>query len=542
MEYIVSAAEMKAADKRTSEHFGLSSEVLMERASLAVAEIVERMAAERRTPGCPMLPGDHSGADRSGKPARVLVFAGGGGNGGDGIAVARILHQRGCQVLLVTVGDAASFSGIAKKQLDTALRYGVNVIPLKEPQEADALRMVTERRFHFLVDAIFGVGVSRSLGGVQAAAVALIQRLKEAEKDDLCVLSIDMPSGIHTDTGEVCGIAVRADLTVTMNHRKRGQILYPGASYAGRILVADAGITKESFDGERPEIIALDDPAGDLVPARDPAGNKGSFGKLLIIAGNGQIGGAAILAARGAYAAGAGMVRVFTEKKNRTALLTAVPEALIDTWDEEIPPERMEESLRAALAWANACVIGPGIGTGTHGAFMLRQVLNDGRLPLIIDADGCNLIAAEAAFKEMVRAYRGDETWPVLTPHVAEFARLADKKVQEISAALLSAPGELADALRCTVLCKGARSVAAEAGNPKKIINYAGNSGLATAGSGDVLAGIAGTLAAQGLLPLETAAAACRLHALAGEAAAQLCSEASMTAGDIIPGLKEILR
>ncbi|MCR4764040.1 MAG: NAD(P)H-hydrate dehydratase [Lachnospiraceae bacterium] len=527
MEYIVSAKEMKTADRNTSEIYGLSPEVLMERAALAVADFLsqewkDKAAAAGRDTPC------------------VLVFAGSGGNGGDGIAVARILHQRGARVLLVTVGEIGKYHEIAQKQLDTAMRYDVPMICLRQAKETEAVRMLTERRFDYLVDALFGIGLTRPLTGVHSAAVALINSLRETERDSLLVVSIDLPSGINTDTGEICGIAVQADVTITMNYKKRGMVLFPGAKAAGRIVTADVGITPESFQDEKPELVAFTEEPGKLLPPRPDASHKGSFGKLLIIAGNGSIGGAAILSARGALSAGVGMVRVFTEKKNRTALLQALPEALIDTWDEALPAERMDDTLDAAISWANACVIGPGIGTGESARRMLMRVLSENRLPLVIDADGCNLIAADPSVREAVKAYRPMEGWPVLTPHRGEFARLTGIRAAEGESVILSAPLKLARELSCTVLCKDARSVTARADCTQQVINLSGNNGMATAGSGDVLAGIVGALAAQGMNSMEAASVGSHLHGLAGDRAAARFGKAAMTAGDIVTGLKEI--
>ncbi|MBR5116661.1 MAG: NAD(P)H-hydrate dehydratase, partial [Lachnospiraceae bacterium] len=473
---------------------------------------------------------------------RVLVFSGGGGNGGDGIAVARILHQRGAEVLLVTVGEIDGYREIAKKQLEIAMRYGVPLIRLGDPGDTEAVRLITKLRFDVIVDALFGIGVTRPLSGVWSAAVALIRELKAASGDRIRILSIDLPSGIHTDTGEVCGIAVRADVTVTMNYRKAGITLYPGADLAGKVRVVDVGITPESFGEEMPLLAALNEDPREGIPARVPSANKGGFGKVLIIAGNGNVGGAPILAAGAAFAAGVGMVRVFTEQKNRTALLSTCPEALIDTWDEEAPIGRMNETLKSALAWATACVIGPGIGTDERALELLRVVLEDGRLPLVIDADGCNLIARHAELKSAVRTYRQEERWPILTPHVGEFARLSGLDIPAVKREFFTAPKKLAEELSCTILCKDARSVTAQAGRKTQILNLTGNSGMATAGSGDVLAGIVGALAAQGMQPYDAAAVGAYLHGAAGDAAASVTGEASLTASELVRHMGEILR
>ncbi len=528
MEYIVSTEEMRLADRNTSAIFGLSEMVLMERAALAcVSVLTDRFMA---------------GRDMSVSPLGVLIFAGSGGNGGDGIAVARLLHQRGCQVLLVTVGEIDRFSEIATKQLEIAMKYEVPMIRMREASEAEAVRIIAERRFDVIVDAIFGIGVSRPLSGVHAAAVAMIQHLRSIEVGRPAVVSIDMPSGIHTDTGEVCGIAVQADLTVTMNHKKLGLVLYPGAVHAGEIVVADVGITAESFADQAPAVRAYCENPSDLLPARNPAGNKGTFGKLLIVAGNTSIGGAPILAARAAFAAGAGMVRVFTAAANRIPLLNACPEALIDTWEETDEPAEVAAALQRALAWSNACVIGPGIGTGETAACMLKTVLENGSLPLIIDADGCNLIAEDPWVREALKSYSQDgDIWPVLTPHPGEFAGLAGLENAQVRKNLLTAPKELADELNCTVLCKDARSITAQAGEDAQILNLSGNCGMATAGSGDVLSGIAGALACAGMGAMETASVAAYLHGLAGDRAAKNLGTRSMTAMDEVSGLRELL-
>ncbi len=526
MEYIVSKKEMQQADRSTQEVYGIGWEVLMERAALCVTETLKN---------------EYAAAGGKGLP-RVLVFAGGGGNGGDGIAAARILHTMGAAVLLVTVGDVSSYGEKAVKQLDIAMKYDVPFIRMQEPADAEAVRMVTGARFDYIVDALFGVGLSRPLSGVYSAAVALMMQLRENGAHAPRILSIDLPSGLDTDTGEILGMAVRADLTLTMGFRKRGITLYPGASCAGEIRVADVGITEESFLGELPVLAAFDEDPRQLLPARDPAGHKGSFGKLLIAAGNGHTGGAAILCARAAFAAGAGMVRVFTEKKNRTAILSAVPEAIVDCWDEEMPEDRIGELLREGLKWATACVAGPGLGTDRHAVRILTEILSDGRLPLVLDADACNMIALDPQLKELAVGYRGEACWPVLTPHIAEFARLAGIGASEAARHTEEKTQDLAQELFCTVLCKGARSYTAQAGMRTVILNLTGNAGMGTAGSGDVLAGIIGAFAAAGMEAMDAAAAGSYIHGLAGDGVAAKKGQYAMTASDLIDGLGEILR
>ncbi len=547
MEYIVSAEEMRRADRSTVDHFCLPAAVLMERAALGVADVLMEQWRGGGAPDAMRAKASHTHRPVRDPRAikavfpRILVFAGGGGNGGDGAVVARLLQQRGAEVLLVAVGATDRTGELTLAQLHTAEQYGVEILRVTEAEELAELKQRAAGYYDFVVDALFGIGVTRPLAGVYAAAVEVMEKLREAADGRLTVLSIDMPSGIHTDTGEVCGVAVHADLTVTVNFRKRGLVLYPGALYAGRVIIIDAGITEKSFLKETPEVISLNGSAGAVLPARDPSADKGGFGKLLIVAGSGSIGGAPILAARAALSSGIGMVRVFTEAANRTALLASCPEALVDVWDKDMPADQLEIPLQKALAWADACLIGPGIGTEEHGSRMLRTVLEDDRLPLVIDADGCNLIARDESLREAVKKYRM-HAWPVLTPHMKEFSRLTGCEIDVAKQSLLTAPRALADELGCTVLCKDARSVTVRAGQWEQALNLSGNCGMATAGSGDVLAGIVGALAAQGEDSFSAASKGSYLHGLAGDAAAARYGQAGMTAGDIVTGLRRLLR
>ena len=251
MRYLVSASEMRRYDSNTIEKIGIPACVLMERAALAVAEAVEEHCAGQKG------------------RRHVLVLAGTGNNGGDGLAAARLLSERGYQVEVWCVGDRAKASRQWKQQREILAHYPVEHTDRPGRQEYAAL-----------VDALFGVGLSRNVEGAFAEAVQGFRSLEGWK------VAVDMPSGIGTDTGEVLGHAVEADMTVTFGFCKRGLVLYPGCGYAGEVRVADIGIGERSFFGERPGMFAYDEDIVELLPRRDRSGNKGTFGKVLLVAGS----------------------------------------------------------------------------------------------------------------------------------------------------------------------------------------------------------------------------------------------------------------
>lgn len=499
--YIVSAEEMKRYDGNTIECFGVPSLVLMERAALAVAEEIEK---------------------RAGIGSRVLVAAGGGNNGGDGIAVGRLLRQHGYRVEICFPGSREKCSPETGHQLAIAEKYGC---PVK--------RKIGEGEYDIIVDALFGIGLSRNLEGSYA------QIVEEINRREAFVCAVDIPSGIHADTGQVMGAAVRADLTVAFAFWKLGHILYPGCEYAGHVLCRDIGIGEESFLGRHPRVYTYTGPVKELLPPRRADGNKGSFGRVLVIAGSVNMSGACQLCAESCYRVGAGMVKVLTPEENRTVIQGGLPEALLATYPSE---EGMEQTgLAALMDWADCIVIGPGLGLGRAAKGLMEGALTGSRKPLVVDADGINLLAAEPKLQRYLEVERGSGREIIMTPHPGEFARLYGCSMAEVKRELLHKPKELADRYGCTLVCKDARTVAAAWDRDQLYLNVSGNDGMATAGSGDVLAGILGGLAAQGMRGLEAAALGVYLHGRAGERAADRLGRHGVMAGDLISELGAVM-
>ncbi len=518
MKYAVTSQEMKKYDRNTSEVFGVSSEILMERASLHIADCVDDWIKKRICT----------------RKRRVLVFAGVGNNGGDGACAARLLKQRGYLVNLCVVGDLTKCSDLLLKQLKICEKYGVVVDTFSNIRDNKSIS-----EWDIIVDALFGIGLSRNITGTYEDVVRYINKCKEERTSDIFIISADIPSGINADNGCVCGAAVQADVTITFNHVKLGHILYPGCEYVGKLIVKDAGITDESFCGKIPEAFFYDEEVAALLPKRRKDGNKGTNGKVLIIAGSKDISGACVLAAESCLRAGAGMVKVFTAIENAEIVKSLVPEAMIETYKDFEP---VKDKLETVMEWSDAVVIGPGISTDLKGNELVQNVLNKCNRHLVVDADALNIISESEELRRLLSNYAINGKKLILTPHLAEFARLMNMSVSECKTHILEYPKRLADELRCTVICKDARTVISDSNGKKIYINVSGNDGMATAGSGDVLSGIVGALVCTDVTSFEAACLGAYIHGIAGDNAAQKHGKYAMVASDIAAELENILR
>lgn len=516
-QYLVTAAEMKRYDAATIEKHQIPSLVLMERAALATVEELQR--------------------ERGAAPCRVLVAAGCGNNGGDGLAAGRLLMAEGYTVTFVLLGDASRCSAETSRQLSILRSYG-----------AEIYSTIPENEYDIVIDAVFGIGLSRPVQGVCRDAI---------ERINGCggyVCSVDIPSGIDADTGRVMGCAVRADLTVAYGFRKRGHVLYPGASYTGKLRCRGMGVDEGSFYGCPPALYMLAGEIGAFLPQRRPDGNKGTFGKALVIAGSANAAGAGLMAAKGAFCAGAGMVRLVTDAVNRDAALQYVPEAMLLTYPSGGSPERQDGAwdaagvteaflteLAAAERWADCLLIGPGLGKDENARRLLRFAVERSALPLVADADALNLLAEDETLLNRLAQGALEGRAVILTPHPGEFARLYGCAAAEVREHLTAYPRLLADRLHCTVVCKDARTAVMCPGAEEGYLNTTGNAGMATAGTGDVLAGMITGLLAQGLSAAQAAVAGVYLHGAAGDLAAGDKGQASMTATDLIGRIGEAM-
>lgn len=496
MKYLLNAAQMKACDQTTIEHFKVPSLVLMERAALAVRDVVLERYPDAR---------------------RILAVCGSGNNGGDGYAAARLLNLAGRTADVLFVGKHDHRTEQTALQAEIFLQYGGRELP----DEASL------KGYDLILDALFGIGLQREVIGRYADVIGAMNRV------DTPVVSIDIPSGVSADTGQICGCAVRADLTVTMQYAKLGQMLYPGAYCCGELLVRDVGITDERVEWEEEPVYALEkEDLKDLLPKRHPDANKGTYGKLLLIAGAKDMAGAACLSGGAALRSGCGLVKILSDEANRLILQSTLPEALFAPWPAD-------GDLSAHLEWADAVAIGPGLGQTPLSRSILQFVLASWKGPMVIDADALNLISKDASLAGEI------PSGTVITPHPGEMSRLSalfkeKMSVNEVAADPVGAALAGCRELGCITVMKGARTVITDA--QQVFLNLYGNEGMATGGSGDVLTGIIGSLLAQGAESADAAKAGVLLHALSGDAAERTLGCRSMKAGDLVVFLPEVLK
>ncbi len=508
---LLDGAASRAVDAQTMDTLGIPSAVLMERAALGVCRCAENhRPKEKQNPTCGIL-------------------CGSGNNGGDGFACARILTSAGWTVYVQAFGDADRRSPSCKLQADILAHYPVTWMGPEDVLPACDV----------YIDALFGTGLARAVEGRMAKVLQEMDRRADGVK-----IAVDIPSGISSDNGALLGAAIHCDYTVTMQYQKPGHLLYPGASYCGQVVTEPIGLTSLEMANIPASGYALT--ACDLKEAlqRDPSGNKGTFGKVLIVAGSESVCGAAILCAQAALKSGCGMVRVFTHEANRNSLMQALPEAMCDTCTDG--PEAgffdAKDSLMKlsdALVWADTVVIGPGIGLTERSRTFLSAVLSFADMPVIIDADAIRLIA------EGDEDLRCDTGLRVLTPHLGEMSALTKKPVPVLHETIASSAKDYAAEKQAVCVLKDSVSVISD--GETCYYEADGNDGMATAGSGDVLAGILGAIFARIYGKQSNDAAFCaacgaKLHALAGRKALETCGADAMTASDLIRSLPEVFR
>lgn len=505
MEYVLTASEMKKCDETAINEYGIESLVLMERAAYETAKAI---------------------IDKYGKNIYVGIMAGSGNNGGDGIAVARILQEAGIRVEINLIGDERKLTTETRKQLEIAKKLDIQIN-----------YGVEHTLYDVIVDAIFGIGLTRNIEGKYKSAIEMINTSHAA------IVACDIPSGINSDNGTIMGCAVKADVTVTYEYRKLGIMLYPGAEYAGDIKCVSIGIPKAVVKAKRTGIVTFMDKEMDLnLPDRNPSGNKGTFGKLLMIAGSKNMGGACILSALSAYRIGAGMVRLFTAEENRESILRRMPEAIINTYNDngDIFSEEEERTLIESIKWASVIAIGPGLSITDKARRMLELVIENNQNPLVIDADALNLLSMnEDILRRFEFGRRTNDYDIIFTPHLGELSRLIRYPVTEIKKDVLGICKKFTKKYDVTLVCKDSRTFVVKRGK-FTYLNSSGNEGMATAGSGDVLTGIIAGLIAQNQSGFEAAVMGTYIHGLAGDMVKLNSSSHFVMAQDIIHALKSI--
>lgn len=494
MHFAVSSEQMKALDAHTIKNMGIPSLVLMERAALSVVEEIKEPEFSCE---------------------RILIVCGTGNNGADGVAMARILHNRGITAEIFLCGSQEHWTEEMRTQIAISKNYRVPFVNNPAWDE-----------YTTIVDAIFGVGLSRKVKGSYNEIITSVNAASAK------VISVDIPSGINGNTGEIMGTAVKAAKTVTFAFPKAGLYFYPGAEYAGELVVADIGIQLMDIMDTRKYFSCISDKELSWLPKRVPSGNKGSFGKVFLIAGTKGMSGAAFLSACACLTAGAGMVKVHTREENRVILQTQLPEALFSPYSEN---DWNPEAVRRGIQWADVIVIGPGMGTDPQLLELIAWVMENCSKPLVLDADCLNLLST----REELFVKRSGPC--IITPHMGEMARLLHTDIPALKKEFPKNVQAYGQSRNLICICKDARTVTCLP-DGTCYLNLSGNEGMATAGSGDVLTGILAGLLAQGMAPEKAAPLGVYIHGRAGDIAKDKVGSYSLLARDIIRGLVPLLK
>ena len=516
---IVSAQQMRELDRRAIEEYDIKGEVLMERAGHGVTMAVRRMAEIAGFVN-PM----------------IHLIAGRGQNGGDAFVAARLLRESGYQVEVWLAARINQISGDALIHYGRMKQAGIDAYEI--PTMEDWQVMLKDTFYsEIVVDGVLGTGISGPARGPAAGAIQYIR----ARSQDSLVVSIDIPSGLNADTGEVEGDVVVADLTVTIGLPKTGLTAQCAVDFVGTLDVVDIGIPDECIEDVTPahdvEFIHLYE-LKPLFKRRQRGSHKGTYGHVLVVGGSRRHTGAVALCSRAALRSGSGLVTAMVPEHLQTAMIADTPELMIWPAQENAAgglAASNKEWLEENLAQFSAVVVGPGMTHAEDTRLLVDWLLHHCRVPLVLDADAINIWSDQP---ERLKRASGPL---VLTPHPGELARLLQCTAAEIQYDRRAAVSRAVALTGGTVILKGAGTLIAEDGKPVQV-NLNGNPGMATAGSGDVLAGIIGGLLAQGFKPYDAARCAVFAHGRAGDYGAWRRCQAGLLAGDIIEELPFALR
>ncbi len=498
-------AEMRNLDRQAISDFGITQEMLMENAGEAAYFVIL--------------------TEFGVKDKKIVIFCGGGNNGGDGFVVARKIHSTGGEVKVFFLGKRDELEGSARKNFDIISKMPIEVGDIKSIEQAREAVFNCDA----IIDAILGTGLSREVAGIHRDAIQVINESKKK------VFSVDIPSGINGDTGQVMGSAIRSDYTITYGLPKIGNMLYPGFDLCGKLYVSHISFPPSLYNTE-----AIKVQLNELVelPQRDKDTHKGSYGRALFIAGSSSYLGAPYFSALSFLKAGGGLSYLATPSSISPFLASKGSEIVFipqkETGSGSLALESKEELLELSQG-VNMVVMGPGLSLNEETQELVRELAKRIETPLLIDGDGITAIAGETRLiKE-----RGAET--ILTPHSGEMARITQMEVDEVNKDKISVVQKTASELNAIIVLKGAHSLI---GYPDErvYINTSGNPGMATAGSGDALTGAIAAMYGLGLPLGDAVRMGVFIHGLSGDLAAREKGEDGITAQDILDYLPNAVR
>ncbi len=509
---IATAETMRNLDRKAIEEFGIPGMVLMENAARGTVGALLRHFPDLAS-------------------KRVGILAGRGNNGGDGFAVARYLLNRGVSCTTYVFAAREELKGDAAANLQVLTRMGGDIVEILNMEEWQVQRGRVSS-CDLLIDAIFGTGLKGEVKGFFREIIEFVNSLRRP------VVSVDIPSGLDSDSGKIWGACIRAGLTATFGLLKRGLLLLPGAEYCGKIILVDISLPRSAVEEEEIRDHLLE--GAEFLPLllpRDRASHKGQFGHLLVLAGSAGKTGAASMVCQAALRVGTGLITLGIPESLNSILEVKLTEPMT-----ELLPETKERTLSLAgqgrilelCARKSALAIGPGLSTNAETVRLVQKLIRSTDLPCVIDADGLNALAGK------LDSLRKGSNHFVLTPHPGEMARMLGTSVQEVENDRIQTARDFAQKYGVTLVLKGARSLVASQGGDV-FINPTGNPGMASGGMGDVLTGMIGGFLAQGLTPLEAAKMGVYLHGLTGDYVARRKGERGLTAMDLVEDAPQVL-
>ncbi len=510
--YVVTASEMKEIDRQTIDKYGIPPSILMENAGSntvnAILNEVGNIAFKK-----------------------IYVFCGDGNNGGDGFVIARHLKSEGAIVCIVFCGDEKKLSSESLINFEAAKNYGINIFKVSDIKDLEKITddIITA---DIVIDALIGTGLKSAVKDLTSRIIVFINNLGKY------TVSVDVPSGIDSDTGNVMGVAVYANLTVTFGLPKTGITIYPGLAYVGKLIVADINFPPQLLSIPRKSILVTSELIPTLLPYRHPNANKGHFGPVLIIGGSRGMGGAVALAAKAALKTGAGIVTVAVPATLHDSIKSSSDEVIVsplkETDDGFISADNFKRIIELTEK-AKVVVIGPGLGRKKDTQSLVFELIQKIDKPLIIDADGINAVSED---KKHLKNIKKDA---IITPHLGEMSRLTGIAIEEIIKDKIKVIKEFVREYKINVLLKDGRSIVCDVeGNI--YINTTGNSGMATPGTGDVLSGIIAALTAHNITLQQAAVVGNYIHGMSGDLLLNEMSEEGIIAGDLINKIPVVIK
>jgi ADP-dependent NAD(P)H-hydrate dehydratase / NAD(P)H-hydrate epimerase len=507
---LTTAQQMKTLDRRTIEELGLPGLVLMENAARGAVQVILKEYPLARS---------------------IAVFCGKGNNGGDGLAMARYFQNSGLSVRIFLAGNRTDLQGDAAHQLLLADRLKVPVTELTDAGNPDLKQYLTGA--DLVVDALLGTGLENEVRGIFRELIQLINEWPIPK------VAVDIPSGLSSDTGRPLGLCLKADLTITFGLPKIGQVLFPGSCFVGRLFVVDIGISSSLWPPmpERSELLEAST-LSSFLPERDPEGHKGTYGHVFLLAGSKGRTGAATLSCLGALRAGAGLVTLGIPESLNPIMEVKLTEAMTSPLPEGEPGHLGFGALDPVLSFLvgkKGLGLGPGLSTSEGTRDLVRAVIqNTQGLPMVIDADGLNILAES---QEMLPLLAGRA---VLTPHPGEMARLSGESIKEIQAHRIQSARNFSQKFGLIVVLKGARTLIADPGGAV-YINPVAHSVLAAGGTGDVLTGLILGLVSQGVPLIQSACLGVFLHGQAGACLAREKGGQGILASELLDVIPKLL-